>query len=257
MDYEMKHIRVNGIELAYHDLGEGRPILFLHGALICAKTYRPAIESLSRHYRTIAPDVPGFGRSSMPAQVWDYQDYAEFFIGFMDHLGLAEISVMGHSFGGGIALAMGLRSQRIKHMILINAAGLPYQCTRTGFLGLLWKETIAGPIRYKQLNPLLCYIRDFMAYYLTRPWDAPRMIRILETCTQTACRFRETEVSPTLVVHGVNDQIFPECYAEQLHRQIGNSVFQRVSGGHAWPLYQGDQLGTLAKAFFSQDSLTT
>ena len=238
------------MNIAYYDLGEGSTVLFLHGALLCAQTYQLTLATLAQNYRVIAPDVPGFGRSEMPDKPWDFQDYARFFVAFIEQLDLADITVIGHSFGGGIALALSVMTKRVTRRLLVNSAGIPYHCCKIRFLYLLFKEIITGPFRYKQIRPTLHCIKDLMRYGTTRPLDFFRIVSTLVKSSQMTYNFQNTNRIPTLVLHGTKDRIFPYDYAKQLHESIGASTFKTVQGDHGWCLYERTQLSAFVNTLY-------
>lgn len=61
------------------EAGKGPTIIFLQGGGVRASTYAPLLKELAKNYRVIAPDLPGFGGSSTPDNIWGLIDYADFF----------------------------------------------------------------------------------------------------------------------------------------------------------------------------------
>jgi len=60
--------------------------LLLHGGGVCASTYTKNIELLAKKYQVIAPDIPCFGESSVPSEVWGFEEFANLFSHFIDDL---------------------------------------------------------------------------------------------------------------------------------------------------------------------------
>lgn len=125
-DYTATHITLNNIQIAEKIAGEGQPILLLHGWGANIGLVWPLAESLSKKgYRCYALDMPGFGKSDEPPQVWTVFDYANFVIDYLNHHNLEQVYLFGHSFGGRLGLILGAEhAERIKKMALSDAAGI-------------------------------------------------------------------------------------------------------------------------------------
>jgi len=115
---------IKGIKTYYFKTGtEGRTLLFLHGWGTDHRSFLPVIEKLKDRYILYAPDLPGFGMSEEPAEIFDAHMYAEFVSEFINRLNMEKPVVIGHSNGGRIALAL-TRVMDIDKMILIDSAGI-------------------------------------------------------------------------------------------------------------------------------------
>ena len=114
-----------GLRLAYTEAGQGFPLLFLHGLGSYFPAWQKNIPFLSWHYRCIALDLPGYGKSSKEGFKPGMGFYAQVVAEFMDAMGLNTCYLAGHSMGGQIAthLALGY-PQRIKKLALLAPAGL-------------------------------------------------------------------------------------------------------------------------------------
>jgi len=99
-------VEVNGLTFTVTDVGEGAPVVLLHGFPDSRHVWRYQIPVLlDAGYRVIAPDLRGFGESSIPEGVenYDIEKLATDVIGIMDALGIQKASVIGHDFGAGLA----------------------------------------------------------------------------------------------------------------------------------------------------------
>jgi len=119
----MDHIEVAGLRIAYQRVGQGPPLVLLHGFLGDGRgTWRHQLEGLSDEFTVVAWDAPGAGRSSDPPESFRMPDYADCLAGFVDALGLGRPHVAGLSFGGALALEVYRRHPRIP-MTLVVAGG--------------------------------------------------------------------------------------------------------------------------------------
>jgi pimeloyl-ACP methyl ester carboxylesterase len=104
--------------------GTGAPLLFLHGAR-GAGVWLPFFKALSAHFEVIVPEHPGFGRSDTPDWLDNVGDLANFYLEFIQKLGLRDINLVGTSLGGWIAADLAVRnSQPLRTLTLVAAAGI-------------------------------------------------------------------------------------------------------------------------------------
>jgi pimeloyl-ACP methyl ester carboxylesterase len=117
---------LDSLIVAREVMGEGQPVLLLHG-------WGGRIESMQRVAERLAPlgyqvhniDLPGFGRSAIPPETWGIADYARLVVHYLDQVGLKPVSVIGHSFGGRIAIVLGAdHPEYVGKMVLADSAGV-------------------------------------------------------------------------------------------------------------------------------------
>ncbi len=105
----------------YEVIGRGKPVLLLHGWLGSWRYWMPTMEALADTYRSYALDFWGFGDSDKPGNRYSLDDYVQQVEDFLDGLGIAQISLVGHSLGGVVALCTALRRpQRVEKLALID-----------------------------------------------------------------------------------------------------------------------------------------
>ncbi|MDP2860991.1 MAG: alpha/beta fold hydrolase, partial [bacterium] len=134
MNWQRKPFLAMGVRTFYFDIGSGEPVIFFSGGGAGALTYRRHLELLSKKYRVFAPDLPCFGDADAPKTPWGFDDYGEYFKIFIESLSLDKLAVIGHSFGGGVALAVAARTPKVTRLILANCAGLAPRYSFFGFL---------------------------------------------------------------------------------------------------------------------------
>ncbi|NJN47406.1 MAG: alpha/beta fold hydrolase [Candidatus Competibacteraceae bacterium] len=106
------------------------PLLILHGWGQDLQAMRPLGERLAWHRQVHLLDLPGFGQSPWSGEDWDTRDYARCVLAYLDRVGLAQIDLLGHSFGGRIGLRIASGSPaRLRRLVLMDAAGLPRRRT--------------------------------------------------------------------------------------------------------------------------------
>lgn len=123
--FEDKYIKVQGMNIRYWQEGHEGPFLVLiHGIGACVEYWHANVESLSKHYRVIAVDLPGFGKSDKPDIDYSLEFYELFLAGFLDALQIQSCYLAAHSLGGAVALGFTLKHlDRVKKLILVDNVG--------------------------------------------------------------------------------------------------------------------------------------
>ena len=115
--------RLNGIDLHYETLGQGEPLLLLHGMTGCTGDWAFAgREQLAEAYRLIMVDARGHGRSSNPGGTFSMRQCALDALALLDHLGIERCRAIGASLGGNTLLHLAtLQPGRVEAMVLVSA----------------------------------------------------------------------------------------------------------------------------------------
>jgi pimeloyl-ACP methyl ester carboxylesterase len=99
-------IRANGLEIAYERVGEGPPLVLVHGATVDARMWQPQLAALADEFTVVAWDEPGAGRSSNVPTDFGLADYAHCLAALIDALALGPAHVAGLSWGGTVVLEL-------------------------------------------------------------------------------------------------------------------------------------------------------
>ena len=102
--FESKFVTVHGSRMHYVDVGEGKPILFLHGNPTSSYLWRNIIPHLVPQGRAIAPDLIGMGKSAKPDIDYLYEDHLKYIEGFIEALDLHDITLVIHDWGSVLGL---------------------------------------------------------------------------------------------------------------------------------------------------------
>ena len=127
---EMQHLTIHGHRRAYVKTGTGPALLLLHGLGCDSTTWHPVITALARHHTVIAPDLLGHGRSDKPRADYSLGGYANGMRDLLTVLGIDRVTVVGHSFGGGVAMQFAYQfPERTERMVLVAPGGLGPEVT--------------------------------------------------------------------------------------------------------------------------------
>ena len=113
---------VHGVRMHYVEQGGGEPIVFLHGNPTWSYLWRNVIPIVAAKGRCIAPDLVGFGKSGKPDIEYGYADHVKYFDGFMEALGLENVTLVLHDWGGAFGFDYALRHRRnVKAIAFLEA----------------------------------------------------------------------------------------------------------------------------------------
>ncbi len=144
-------IQVNGVELEVFEAGQqnaGKPIVFCHGWPENAYTWRYQLPAfVEAGFHVIVPNLRGFGKSSCPSEVTDYdiKHLTGDLVALLDHYGYEDATFVGHDWGANVVWSLALlHPDRVKRVI---ALALPYQ-VRGERPWIEWMEEVFGPDFY-------------------------------------------------------------------------------------------------------------
>ncbi len=120
-------VEVDGMTLAYRELGAGPPVLLLHGWPTSSYLWRDVMPPIARSNRVLALDLPGYGGSSKPLDAgYGFGFYDEVLDGFLAALGIDEVALAVHDVGGPIGVHWALdRPERVTRLALLNTLLYP------------------------------------------------------------------------------------------------------------------------------------
>lgn len=256
-------VTLRGIKLHYLDLGAGEPILMLHGWGSNSEVHRAMLEQLSRGYRVLALDLPGFGKSEEPPRAYCVDDFADVVQDFLQSLGISAVTLIGHSFGGRIIIKLANRRLpfAISRIVLIDSAGIrPQPSKKGGAKRRLYRilKAIANfaPIRKCFPNFLEALRQHFgSADYAAA---SPRMRECLVRTVNEDLTPLLSGVTPeTLLIWGENDTATPLSDGQTMERLMPNAGLAVIQGaGHFCFLEQPVIFSRIIASFFrTEDSL--
>jgi pimeloyl-ACP methyl ester carboxylesterase len=132
-------VAVGNVELHVAEAGEGPPVLLLHGYPQHWYVWRRLIPALARDRHVIAPDLRGFGWSQAPRDGYDKETLMRDVLALLDELGIAQVPVAGHDWGGWIGMLMGtLAPKRMERVLVMSVSHIWFtRSLRT--LAVFWR----------------------------------------------------------------------------------------------------------------------
>lgn len=239
----IEHVhQVNGLHIHSYSAGSGEPLVFLHGWSVHAGGTQHVRELLAKKYCIFTPSLVGHGKSHpLPRPDFAVRDFGKLYADWIHHLGIRNATLVGHSFGGAVAMvaATHLPPGVIRKLVLIDPLGAPIQRTNTAWnVQFLQKEAqniVHAPKRYIQ-NVVAAF-----GYNLT--WHTRDLFRLAEECKRLDVRDEAKRIAiPTAILWGDRDDFVPVSVGEELASIIPHATLQIVSGVHDWPLLHPAEL---------------
>jgi pimeloyl-ACP methyl ester carboxylesterase len=123
--HEVQYVTIHGYRRAFVKVGQGPAVLLLHGLGCDHTTWEPVLDALARRYTVIAPDLLGHGLSDKPRADYSVGGYANGMRDLITVLGIDKVTVVGHSFGGGVAMQFAYQfPERTERLVLVASGGL-------------------------------------------------------------------------------------------------------------------------------------
>ena len=218
----------DGVELAWHELGEGKAVVLLHGLFSDAQTnwirYGHAAEIAGRGFRVIIPDLRGHGTSGKPHSAYAPDILADDGGGLIAHLGLSDYDLGGYSLGARTAVRMVAKGARPRRLI-VSGMGLS-GLLDTGARAEHFKQILRGLGRHERGSP-----EWFAEAFLKTTGGDPRtLLPLLDSFVDTSEAELRAIAVPTLVLQGAEDHDNGE--AEEVAAIIPNADFVEVPGNH-------------------------
>ncbi len=118
----MSYFDNDGCQLHYEQYGQGAPLVLVHGLGSSTRDWEYQIPALAAHYRVIALDVRGHGRSAKPRQRYQMSDFAADVAALIEHLELEPVHLVGISMGGMIGFQLAVdRPELLKSLCIVNS----------------------------------------------------------------------------------------------------------------------------------------
>lgn len=207
-------------------------ILILHGWGSCAKNWQKVKERLEKNgCKVYLPDLPGFGENPVLSQPWSIDDYVIWVNDFVKKNNLDQFFLLGHSFGGAVAVKLALKEpEKIQKLFLVGAALFRRKAFRKKLFYILAKI-----FKIFSFLPFYQKIRKAFYIFVVGQSDYPYTEG---TMKDTYLKIIKEDLSdilsqlqiPTIIIWGEKDKIVSPNEARQIKEKIRNSKLEILPG---------------------------
>ena len=224
----MKKLVINNQLINYFEYSDqkgGPALLFLHGWRVDGSIWHETIKLMQSQDIAgsfYALDFPGFGGSPAPIKDFHLSDYCDIIEGFIKKLKLENVVLIGHSFGGRVAIKLSAtHAELVTKLVLVDSAGLVLQKNQKTFMNIaagivkpFFSPKFMQPLRksiYKAIGS-----EDYLA--------TPRLQNVYVNVTKEDLSIYLSKITvPTLIVWGAQDRDTPLEYGQVMAKNISNS----------------------------------
>src|SRR4051794_10422392 len=260
---QYEEIELHGHRVSFQTAGSGDELLvLLHGITSTAEAWREVLPRLAERYTVIAPDMIGHGRSAKPRGDYSLGAYAAGVRDLLAVLGYERGSVVGHSFGGGIAMQFSyLFPEYVERMALVSSGGLGREVhpllraatlpASEWVLPLIAREWpvragggvsgVAAKIGIEAGPDLAEFARGYAS--LTEDGASEAFIHTMRSVidhdgqrVSALDRLYLADQLPTLFIWGSDDPVIPVEHGRNAHRVVPNSRYVELEGSGHWPM---------------------
>jgi pimeloyl-ACP methyl ester carboxylesterase len=270
-------VLVDGQAVNTIELGEGPPLVFVHGLSGSWPNWLEQLPVLADEHRVLALDLPGFGHSPMPAGEISIAGYARLLDRLLATLGIDAAAVVGNSMGGFVGAELAIRfPERVERLVLVSAAGLSThndprtvrampavrRLNRVLTMGAAWLASKSDSVerrprlREATMNLVVRHptrLPAALAAEQVRGAGKPGFLQALEALIGYDVRDRLPQIAcPTLIVWGERDRLISVRDADVFEELIPNArkvIFEDT--GHMAMLERPAAFNELLKAFLS------
>jgi len=256
--FAIEHIAIHGHQIGFRRGGQGPVLLLLHGIAGSSLTWVPAMRLLEGDYTMLAPDFLGHGTSEKPLGDYSLGNLATVMRDFLSLLGIDRATVVGQSFGGGVAMQFAYQfPERCERLVLVDAGGLGREVSWILRLATLPGAEYVMPVLFPEFvgnwgDAVVKFFggRGFRHAEAVEMWRSYRSLTEGESrrafvrtvrsvidpggqSVSAADRLYLSAHMPTLIVWGDHDRIIPLRHAHLAHEAIPNSRLEVMEGvGH-------------------------
>jgi pimeloyl-ACP methyl ester carboxylesterase len=274
----LRQIDVVGARVNYVEMGEGPPILFVHGLSGAWQNWLETLPHFARTHRVIALDLPGFGASPMPPWQISIPSYGRFVRDFCERVGVDRCSLVGNSMGGFIATEVAITDpERVDDLTLVSAAGVTWARARrepaavVARMGraatpVLLRFHMSGIRRQRLRKGYFQGVffdpdsirREMLLENVVPALNSPAYYDALTTLWGYDIRDRLEEIGvPTLIVWGRNDRVVPVPAAVSYKKRIGENaelvIFDRC--GHVPQIERPVRFNRVLERFLAREGV--
>ncbi len=234
---------IDGVPVHYQVVGQGEPIILIHGLSGSSRWWNRNIPTIAQHYQVYLVDIPGFGIMRHASKMFNLMECATWVDKWMQTIGLETARLVGHSMGGYICMALTvLRPEKVKHLVLVDSIGIPFGPLVDRLVPMALSSVFRTTPAFW---PYITY--DYLRAGHPMVWRAARQIMALDAASVISA-----VAAPTLLVWGSHDDLVPLSLGRQLHAQLAGSRLLVLEGSNHFCMFDQPHVFNTALLAFLQ-----
>lgn len=255
-----QNINIKGINIAYNKVGSGHPMILMHGWGCDSSALRLFERVGSEHHEVYNIDLPGFGKSDEPPTPWGVKEYTEMLEEFVRILGINNPVILGHSFGGRIAILFASRN-KVSRLLLVDAAGVRPKRTLSYYYKIysykFAKWIYPNLVGRKRADELIEEMRSRRGSY-DYVNCSPQMRKVMVNVVNSDLKSVMPKIkAPTLLIWGEEDTATPMRDAKIMQKLIPNAGLVSFPGAGHFSFVDNPYQSTAVVRRFISTSITS
>ena len=243
---EQREVTIGTIKTTYLLCGSGEPVIFLHGAGAGAVTWYSSINTISKNFQVLAPDIVGYGESDKPDATYNRPYFSKWLKDFLNELKIAKAHIIGLSQGGAIAMQFAIDNpEMVDKLVLVDAAGLGAKVSFWPLIGMIWMNYFPSSMANRFNSSYLLHKptnRDsnHIGYSIDVLKSKGGKKAFKQGRGTAASKIPEELLkqieNETLIIWGKDDKLFSVEYGEAAAKIIPNAKFHIIEDAGHLPL---------------------
>ena len=247
----MEVVQINGIQQAYTRIGQGTPLVLVHGYPLDHTIWYDMASLLEDKFELILPDLRGFGLSGIAESQFTIADMASDIAGLLDHLGIERTHIAGHSMGGYVSLAFARKyPQRVLGLGLVSTQAIADTPERKQGRYEAAEEIMKSGVQpvAEGMSPKLtpddrvqAFVRNLIA--TQRPAGLAGALKAMAERDDSSSILSSFQF-PVVLVHGEADELIPIQRAQEIKVIIPQATLAELPGVGHMPMMENPQATT-------------
>ncbi|HMP88934.1 MAG TPA: alpha/beta fold hydrolase [Kiritimatiellia bacterium] len=240
------------VEMVYHDLrppgnSDAPVVVLIHGSPMRSSDLRFLVESMGGRYRVVAPELPGFGRSTRTIPDYSFTAMAAYLHRLMNILGVSNAHVVAYSQGGGVALELQKQApDQIASLTLVSSIGVQ----EFELLGIYGLNRALHGLQLTAIGAAAILIPHF-GLLDTMMLNTAYARNFFDSDLRPHRDYLKSYPGPMLLIHGRDDILVPPGTAQESRRLVPQSELAMLRGGHKIAFKKTEQVNGLIHDFIA------
>ncbi len=248
-------ISINQLNLNIEVSGQGKTnIILLHGWGQSTKVFQDVAKYLQTSFTIYNVDLPGFGLSDIPKNPFNTEDYANIIKAIIDYYQMNDIIIIGHSFGGRIAIKYTAMYNQVKKLVLVDSAGIVPKKKIIYYIKIYYYKLLK---KIFSISFLSKYKKRVLSKFGSTDYKNSDEImrKILVRVVNEDLRFDlEKILCPTLLVWGTLDNVTPISDAYLMKKKLKDAGIVKIEqAGHFSYLENMNLFLSVLSVFFKEN----